>query len=172
MFVYEVGKCYDAAIRDEGTLFDLADDGAFLNVYFNKPDKKEIEQFGAENPFEFRFVTLQNIMMCVFRIGSLNWMDAPYNPNFSPNLTKFTLPNEGEGLSLVLSLFDCSNGELMKLRQISFNTDFTKKFFAEVMELKMKPLSKAEYLAAINTIYSRYTTKELQKLSSAKFKIF
>ena len=96
MISYEVGKRYDAAIRGEGTQFDLADDGAFLAVYFSRPDEKEVAQFGAENPFEFRFVTLQGIMMCVFRIGSLNWMDAPYTPHLSQNLTKFTLPNEGE----------------------------------------------------------------------------
>lgn len=83
MISYEVGKRYDAAIRGEGTQFDLADDGAFLAVYFSRPDEKEVAQFGAENPFEFRFVTLQGIMMCVFRIGSLNWMDAPYTPHLS-----------------------------------------------------------------------------------------
>ena len=35
MISYEVGKRYDAAIRGEGTQFDLADDGAFLAVYFS-----------------------------------------------------------------------------------------------------------------------------------------
>ena len=52
MISYEVGKRYDAAIRGEGTQFDLADDGAFLAVYFSRPDEKEVAQFGAENPFE------------------------------------------------------------------------------------------------------------------------
>lgn len=171
MISYEVGKRYDATIRGEGTQFDLADDGAFLAVYFSRPDEKEVAQFGAENPFEFRFVTLQGIMMCVFRIGSLNWMDAPYTPHLSQNLTKFTLPNEGEGLSLTLSLFDCSNGELMKLRYMSMSTTFTKKFFAEAMDLKMKPFSKAEYFSSLNDIYAKYSTKDLLKLSSPGFKI-
>lgn len=171
MISYEVGKRYDAAIRGEGTQFDLADDGAFLAVYFSRPDEKEVAQFGAENPFEFRFVTLQDIMMCVFRIGSLNWMDASYTPHLSQNLTKFTLPNEGEGLSLTLSLFDCSNGELKKLRYMSMSTSFTKKFFAEAMDLKMKPFSKAEYFSSLNDIYAKYSTKDLLKLSSPGFKI-
>ena len=47
MISYEVGKRYDAAIRGEGTQFDLADDGAFLAVYFSRPDEKEVAQFGA-----------------------------------------------------------------------------------------------------------------------------
>ena len=54
MISYEVGKRYDAAIRGEGTQFDLADDGAFLAVYFSRPEEKEVAQIGAENPFEFR----------------------------------------------------------------------------------------------------------------------
>ena len=164
MISYEVGKRYDAAIRGEGTQFDLADDGAFLAVYFSRPDEKEVA--------EFRFVTLQDIMMCVFRIGSLNWMDASYTPHLSQNLTKFTLPNEGEGLSLTLSLFDCSNGELKKLRYMSMSTSFTKKFFAEAMDLKMKPFSKAEYFSSLNDIYAKYSTKDLLKLSSPGFKIY
>ena len=40
MISYEVGKRYDAAIREEGTQFDLADDGAFLAVYFSRPEEK------------------------------------------------------------------------------------------------------------------------------------
>lgn len=172
MISYEVGKCYDAAIREEGTQFDLADDGAFLTVYFSRPKEKEIEQFGSENPFEFRFVTLQGVMMCIFRIGTLNWMDAPYTPHLSQNLMKFTLPNEGQGLSLTLSLFDCSNGELKKLRYMSMSTGFTKKFFAEAMDLKMKPFSKNEYFASLNDIYAKYSVKDLLKLSSPGFKIF
>lgn len=129
MISYEVGKRYDAAIRGEGTHFDLADDGAFLAVYFSRPDEKEVAQFGAENPFEFRFVTLQGIMMCVFRIGSLNWMDAPYTPHLSQNLTKFTLPNEGEGLSLTLSLFDCSNGGINETQIYVHEYHFYQKVF-------------------------------------------
>lgn len=40
MISYEVGKRYDAAIREEGTQFDLADDGAFLAVYFSRPEER------------------------------------------------------------------------------------------------------------------------------------
>lgn len=172
MYSYEVGKCYSSAIRQEGTVFDLADDGAYLNVFFHKPTEDEIEQFDTGCPFEFRFVVQQNIAMCLFRIGSLNWMDAPYTPHLSKALTRFTFPADGEGLSLVISLFDCSTGELKKLRYLSLGTKFTKKFFGEIMELKMKPFSKSEYIASINNIYAKYSTKDLLKFSSPGFKFY
>ena len=63
MYSYEVGKCYQEAIRQEGTVFDLADDGAYLSVFFNKPTEDEVEQFKAEHPFEIRHIVLQNIAM-------------------------------------------------------------------------------------------------------------
>lgn len=88
MISYEVGKRYDAAIRGEGTQFDLADDGAFLAVYFSRPDEKKVAQF-----------------------------------------------------------------------------------FAEAMDLKMKPFSKTEYFSSLNDIYTKYSTKDLLKLSSPGFKM-
>ena len=49
MISYEVGKRYDAAIRGEGTQFDLADDGAFLAVYFSRPEEKEASPAAASS---------------------------------------------------------------------------------------------------------------------------
>lgn len=54
MISYEVGKRYDAAIRGEGTQFDLADDGAFLAVYF--PDLRKRRSHSLEQRTLLSFV--------------------------------------------------------------------------------------------------------------------
>lgn len=172
MYSYEVGKCYQEAIRQEGTVFDLADDGAYLSVFFNKPTEDEVEQFKAEHPFEIRHIVLQNIAMFLVHIGDLNWMDAPYSPHLSRNLSKVVIPSGNDGLSLVVSLFDCSTGELKSLRYLSLSNKYTRKLFGDVMELKMKPFSKEEFGLSLREIYMKYSTKNLYKLSSPGYKIF
>lgn len=172
MYSYEVGKRYPFAIRQEGVVFDLADDGAYLNVYFRNPENIEVEQFKSSRPFEFRYVVLQNIAMCLFHIGSLNWMDAPYSPHLSNNLSTFSVPSDGNGLALTICLFDCATGELRHIRYVSLSTNFTKKFFGDVMELKMESFSEPEYFAALNSLFAKYSTKDLLKLSSPGFKIY
>lgn len=172
MYSYEVGKCYKEAIRQEGTVFDLADDGAYLSVYFKNPDEVEVEQFKAEHPFEIRHVVLQNITMFLVHIGNLNWMDAPYSPHFSKNLSEITIPSDNEGLSLVVSLFDCSTGELKSLRYLSLSNKYTRKLLKDVIELREKPFSKEEFGLSLREIYMRYSTDDLYKFSSPGYKVF
>lgn len=42
MYSYEVGKCYQEAIRQEGTVFDLADDGAYLSVFLTNRQRTRL----------------------------------------------------------------------------------------------------------------------------------
>lgn len=172
MNAYEVGKCYPWAVRQESTVFDLADDGAYLNVYFYGPKDSEVEQFKSDKPFEFRYVVLNDVIMCLFHIGNLNWMDAPYTPHLSKNLTRFVLPGSDEGLSLTVCLFDCNTGELKHIRYLSLNSIFTRNFFRESVRLKEKPFSEYGFSAALSSIYVKYSTKELLKLSSPGFKVY
>lgn len=53
MISYEVGKRYDAAIRGEGTQFDLADDGAFLAVYFPDLMKRRLHSLEQRTLLNF-----------------------------------------------------------------------------------------------------------------------
>lgn len=71
----------------EGVQFDIADDGAIMLVFFQGPTAEEMEQFKSGKIFEIWFVELYDVIIITVKIGNLNWMDAPYTPHLSKNLT-------------------------------------------------------------------------------------
>lgn len=169
---YEVGQIVSEFVNhQEGTLFDMSDSGAELYIFFRKPTSSEVEQFKSGQRFEIRFTEIHGVIMLLFKIGNLNWMDAPYSPHLSKNLTEFVLPNVEQGLSLTLTLVDAVTGEVKAIRLIGLSNNFTKKFFGTVMDQKLKDFNAKEYNIALNKIYSLYSTNKLVKMSNTYCKL-
>lgn len=172
MYKYEVGQIVDSfRHHPENVQFDIADDGATLLVFFQSPTSGEIEQFKSEKNFEIRFTELYDVIMITTKIGNLNWMDAPYTPHLSKNLTKFQLPNENQGLGLTLVLVDAVTGEIKHIRFLGLSERFTKRLFGVVMEHKVKQFDKVKYDSSINRIFATYQTNQIVKLSNDYCKI-
>ena len=128
MYKYEVGQVVDNfKWHPEGVHFDIADDGATMIAFFQDPTTEEIEQFKSDKKFEIRFTELYGVIMITVKIGSLNWMDAPYSPHLSENLTKFPLPGTDQGLGLTLMLVDARTGEIKSIRLIGLSERFSKR---------------------------------------------
>lgn len=164
--MYQVGQIIEKFINhNEGALFNMSDEGASLIVFFNNPTEDEVEQFKGGHRFEIRFTELYGVIMMTFKIGNLSWMDAPYSPHLSKNLTKFSFPDENHGLALTLIFVDASTGEIKSLRLLGLSSNFTKKFFGVVMEQKTKEFSIREYTNTLNKIYSTYSTIQIEKMS-------
>lgn len=169
---YSVGQVISGFIgKPEAPVFDVTDTGATMVVLFNKPKESEIEQFRQNNKFEIRFTELYGVIMITVKIGDLEWMDMPYSPHLSKNLTKISIPSDGLGLSLFLMLVDTSTGMIKNMRLIGLSENFSKKFLGAVMEQKMKPFDRYVYDATISKIYSSYSTKEIVKISKEYYKI-
>ena len=98
-------------------------------------------------------------------------MEAPYTPHLSPNLTKFQLPNENQGLSLTLMLIDTNSGKIKAIRLVGLSEKFTKKLFGTIMDEKMKDFDVSEYDRKRFEICQRYTTKQIANMSSDYCKI-
>lgn len=164
---YEVGQVIENFINhEEGMHFDIDDGGATMLVFFKNPTQEEIDQFSSGKNFEIRFTELYKVIMMTAKIGSLNWMDAPYTPHLSKNLTKFELPNEGQGLGLLLVLVDAAKGEIKHMKLMGLSERFTKRLFGTVMERKMDDsFDVNEYNRTLSRIYSTYTTSQIVKLS-------
>ena len=168
MIRYEVGQVVEQfKNHQEGSCFDIDDSGAGLKVYFNNPRKDEIEQFAAGKKFEIRFVELYGVIMLTIKIGNLPWMDAPYTPHLSKNLTRLEVLDEGQGLALTLMLINAVTGEIKHLRLIGLPERFSRKLFAAIKEQKEKSFDKAEYAMAIRRIYSSYSCGQLSKMGNA-----
>ncbi len=172
MYKYEVGQVVDSLKHhSEGVHFDIDDDGATMVVFFQSPTSEEIEQFKSGKKFEIRFTEIYGVIMITAKIGNLNWMDAPYTPHLSKNLTKFQLPDAGHGLGLTLILVDTITGEIKHMRLLGLSERFTKRLFGVAMTHKVKPFDKMEYNNSINRIFSSYQTNQIVKLSEDYCKI-
>ena len=172
MYKYEVGQVIDAfKYHSEEVQFDISDDGAIMLVFFRNPTTSEIDQFKSGKEFEIRFTELYNVIMVTVKIGNLNWMDAPYTPHLSPNLTKFQIPNENQGLGLTLILIDAITGEIKHIRLLGLSEKFTRKLFGVAMEQKIKPFNRVEYDETLSRIFSTYQTKQIVKMSKVYCRI-
>lgn len=172
MFEYKVGQIVDSfKYHSEGVQFDISDNGATMLVFFQSPTMEETEQFKSGKSFEIRFTELYGVIMITVKIGNLNWMDAPYTPHLSPNLTKFQIPNENQGLGLTLIFVDAKTGEIKHIRLLGLSERFTKQLFGTVMEHKTKGFNKENYNDSLNRIFSTYQTRQIVKLSKSYCKI-
>lgn len=172
MHTFKVGEIVEKfAHHQEGTLFDIADDGASMIVFFNKPTEAEIAQFASENPFEIRSVKLNEVIVITVKIGNLNWMDAPYNVNLSKNLTQLNFPDRNQGLALTLILVDAVTGKIKHMRLIGLTERFTKNLFEDVWEQFDDNFNKEVYGSKIKDLFCRYSTKEIVKISTNYCKI-
>lgn len=172
MIKYEVGQIIPSFKNHaECIQFDITNNGITMLVFFNNPTENEIKQFMTEKNFEIRFVELSNVIVVTAKIGSLNWVDAPYNSNLSINLTEFILPNEGEGVVLTLMLIDSSIGKIKIIRTMSLSNNFTKELFKAAIKQRQKEFNILEYNRNINAIYSKYTTNQIVNMSDCYCRI-
>lgn len=168
---YEIGQILAKSIgHPENVQFDLDDSGAVMLVHFHSPTEKEISQFSQGNPFEIRFTPFSGVIFLTVKIGSLNWMDMPYTPHLSPNLTRLALPGEGQGLGLTLILVDTATGKIKSMRFLGLSENFTRKLFGEILEMQSKPFDHAQYNVKNQEIFSKYNTKQLVDMAAAYYK--
>lgn len=172
MKVFEVGKIYPEAIgREEGLQFDLDDAGVLTPLYFDNPQEEEIAQLKSDQPIKMGLIARNHVMIILMKFGSLNWMDAPYNPHLSKNLTHLpTSISDDEGFLTQLSLFDTKTGELKWLRQFSLGPKFSRDLARETKALLDKPFSLAAYSADIAAAYN-FSTKELVKQAPMIYRV-
>lgn len=155
----------------EQAFFNIDDNGAILTVIYKNPDDHEIAQFQEKMPFEMREILLGDVIMTMFKIGDLNWIDAPFSPHLSEKLTKLDMPNELQGMNLIIVFVDSSNGEIKSLRLIGMSNNFTKSLYRDIYQMWMKEFDRTKYNSDLQEIYAKYTTKELSKMAANYFQV-
>lgn len=172
METYEVGKRYGGALgHDEGVMFDITDGGILLPLYFYKPDKQEIAELDASKPVRMSFLTKENVLIMLMKFGAMDWMDAPYTPHLSRNLTH--LPEKvlpGEGLAVHLLLFDTATGELKRQRLFSLRDQLSNDLIQETLRLLRNPFKMAAYNADIYKAY-QYDTDQLVRQAKKIYQV-
>lgn len=167
MTSYKVGQVIDNfKNREEGVIFDLADDCATLLVFFADPTQEEISQFKNESRFEIKSIEICGILIMTVKIGNLNWMDVPYSPHLSKNLTNLKAIGDSQGLALTIMLIDTVTGEIKHIRLIGLSNMFSKQLFDIIKKQKIKKFDTIEYNNVLNRIYSVYSTEQIVNMSN------
>lgn len=168
----EVGQVKESWINhNEGTYFNFDNLGVSLITFFHSPTQYEIAQFHSTARFEMRVITLKDIIIFTIKIGSLNWMDAPYSPHLNTTEPILEEISEGSGYALTLILVDAKTGKIEHLRLISISNDFSKKIKKEIESNLTKTFDQSSYAQNLQFIFKNYTTKQLASMSNTYFKI-
>lgn len=170
--IFEVGKTYPEAIgHEEAPLFDITDAGIIIPIYINRPTDEEVAQFKSDVPIKMAYVSKENVLIILMKFGNFSWIDAPYTPHLSNQLTH--LPDDiefSQGFTCHLLLFDTATGELKTQRIFSLREKMSNDLIREVKKMLARPFNRTAYAADISSSY-RYTTDELVRQTRMIYRI-
>lgn len=165
MVKYEVGEKYPELIGPEGPLFDLSDAGGIMAIKFDRPTKKEINQFKT-GKYKFKFALHNGVVWVLFKAGNLNWMDTPYHAKLSLQLSHFEEPEEGEGLGINVIFLDASNGLIHAIRLVSLTTAQTRWLREQTLRQKAEDdFNVTGYNIKISATMAMMDTEDLLKIA-------
>ncbi|MBD5451208.1 MAG: hypothetical protein HDR25_01070 [Lachnospiraceae bacterium] len=172
MECFTVGDVYLEAINhQEAPLFDIDDCGINLSVYMRRPTAHEIKQFASGKAFEMKLVQLRDVIFPIFKFGDMGWMDAPYDVHLSRNLNRLEVPANGQGLAMIVHLYDTVTGKLLCNRLLSLSTEISKGLIKMIAEQAEKPFNKYEYMNKVMSIYTAYSTKKLLRMATYSYRL-
>lgn len=152
--------------HNEGTVFDITDDGAILRIFYDDPTPEELYQLAAGMPFEMKTLELKDVLYILVKFGSLCWMDCPYNVNLSLHLTKITYIRNAKRLPLLVSVINGKNGKIEYMRLIDLNEHIIKQINNAMQSQLQKPFNRTEYGRHIAEAYSLYSSAKMAKIAS------
>lgn len=162
---FEVGK-YAYSPSGDGIICDIDNSGLRLIIKFSRPTTRELKSF--ESNLQYCFVALDNFVFLCFKFGYLNWMDAPIHKSFALNWTEAQdLSDPKSGLGMLFHLADASNGILLQQRLMGLDHQFSIDFLDALNA--QADVKKAQYDAALRTVYMRYQSSDLAALARQKY---
>ena len=128
-YVYSTNRP-DFKGHQEGIQFDIVDVCAILRVFYYDPTPWEQFELQFSEAFEMKAIELKDALYLLFKIGSLNWMDAPFNIHLCKNWDDKDTYKEMEEIDLLIQLVDCKTGTVKLLRSIELKGNIIKQRFA------------------------------------------
>ena len=162
----EVGTVYrkDMIGCEDGTYLDVNETGITLEVYFDTPTESEIKDFKAGSNYKIGLFKRDGVLFFLTKFGNSNWMDAPYFIKLRKEATNplVNITDSTSGYSLNVLLIDAKTGILKANRLIGLNNRFSKLLKQELdKQLESTINDRFEYNNVLNSIFQRYTTKNM-----------
>lgn len=161
-----VGKAFSPIYgKPEGVYADMDASGILVVYNFTHPTQSEVEQMGAEKPFEICLTLMGDVLYILTKCGDLNWTDAPYNPHLSRQMGLRPITNDIEGYALTLLMVDVATNIIKSIRLIGLGNEFSKALKNEIDGLQAKSFSREQYNQVLHDNNISFSTTDLVKLS-------
>lgn len=157
----EVGKLFKEGKTkyQEGVTFDFDNSGGHLLIKLSNPSKSETSEV-KKGKLSIGLCTYKDIVLLLYKFGSLEWMDVPYSIHLSDEY-RFCDSCNNKGFANYIYLIDANTGILKAMRLVSWNTKFSNVFQKEVEAQKLIDFNAKSYDANLKTLYANYSTKDL-----------
>ena len=156
--VVEVGKPTGLQGPD-GVIFDMTDSGGVLIIRMSRPTAAEKKAF--RSGISVRYCIVDQIIFVLVRMGTMQWMDAPYYRGLSRNFTRIEMPADGQGLAIQVLFVDGLDGVLVGQKLISPDTDTSRGLMTAAIMQPVIP----DYDYRLRSVLMRYTTDQLVEIS-------
>lgn len=174
MFEVDKTKLLNMKGKPDGYLMEWSElDGLTLFVLLYKPTPGEIESMKAQMPFEIAFTELYDCGVISLKFAGFDWGDC----SFEPRLYKEFIPidcskDKSQGIKLNIVLVDTSNGMIRGLRMVGLGNDFSCRLmkWCEEKWNQKEGFSKEKHFESMRRIQKNYSTRELQKMASFRWK--
>lgn len=141
----------------------LDDCGLSIYVFMRRPNSSEIKNCSASSDLKVRLLMKSGIIFFLIKFGDLPWMDAPYTVHLSKNLTHLIDIPDNTGYFATVLLVDTATGKPAVIRGVTIDTSVSRLLNKMIQEQKELPFDHNVHNATIQSIYSKYSTKELLK---------
>ena len=164
MKIYEVGKSYpELKTGNDVAKTDMGDSGLVAHIGFFQPTAKEKRNFNRRELLQVRLARMMGITFLLYRFGTLNWIDTPFNVNLAKRLTAIPDIPDGMGLLLTVLFFDTFSGKMISIRNVALPTDFSRKLTEIMKEDRMVPFDMADYNRKVLAIQNQYPPSDLAR---------
>lgn len=172
----EVGKPYAINVKGtEGVILDYTEGGFQLSVIYNGMSEAEANDL-KEGHYKFGICTMNGILFFCSQFGTkINMSEAPFHFGLYSDpkgkIESMTKPEElvdGMGMALDVLGIDSSNNILKSYRRIGLSTEISKELVRICMKQANTSMSKTEFGATLNKIFSQYSSEDLYRISFVK----
>jgi hypothetical protein len=160
MDIYTTGNHYDDLKDLEMTKIDITDDDIYLYIGMSEPAVQEVKNFRTGD-FQVELAYVNGIIFFLFKFGTEQWMDVPYNPHLSQYLTALKPVENDDGYLFIAMLWNSINGEV---KSIGFGALGNKKSksLKQLVENEMKKEFNINlYHKNLKNVYARFSIFDL-----------
>lgn len=169
---FQVGEKFPLPIKAQGDggLFQYDINGAMFILKLSKVDLIAIEAFRT-GKIELGLFVDNDIIFLLYKIdGIMNgWGDSPYSVHFHTEEQRPKLTDVKEK-TINLYLVDSHLDILLAMRTITLPDSFFDKLIESTKDQLAKPFNKDQYIANIQSVWSKYTSEAMFKHAIAKHK--